>query len=232
MKRPKKTYLLNEEDIETIDHNELPEDLLEGKSILKAANNVLDFEAFKKEQERAMIENNLKKKNSKNSAKTAKKISNKYKNLKKPKKTFLVDEEDLETIVYNEPEEDLFRRESILAAANKVIDFNEFKKQQVNAIEKFYENLLENAETINYVDDINLDDVRDKKDLIITSNKISHKYRRFRKRKAADREKQIKEITDSFKLPTKKGKRQIDKLANRAAKNISKKKYKSIRFCY
>ena len=163
MKRPKKNYLLNEEDIETIDHNELPEDLLEGESILKAANKVLDFEAFKKEQERAMIENNLKKKSSKNSSKTAKKISSKYKNLKKPKKTFLVDKEDLETIVYNEPEEDLFRGESILAAANKIVDFNEFKKQQANPIGKFYENLLENAETINYVDDINLDHVRDKK---------------------------------------------------------------------
>ena len=76
-----------------------------------------------------MLENNLKKKSSKNSAKiAAKKISNKYKNLKKPKKTFLVDEEDLETIVQDEPEEDLFRGESILAAANKVINFNEFKK--------------------------------------------------------------------------------------------------------
>ena len=63
MKRPKKTYLVNEEDIETIDQNELPEDLFEGESILKAANKFLDFETFKIEQERAMmLENNLKKK--------------------------------------------------------------------------------------------------------------------------------------------------------------------------
>ena len=63
MKRLKKTYLVNEEDIETIDQNELPEDLFEGESILKAANKVLDFETFKIEQERAMmLENNLKKK--------------------------------------------------------------------------------------------------------------------------------------------------------------------------
>ena len=228
MKRPKKTYIVNEEDIKTIDYNELPDDLLEGESILKAANKVLDFEAFKKEQKTAMIENNLKKKNSKNSAKiAAKKISNKYRNLKKPKKTFLVDKKDLETIVHDEPE-DLFKGESILAAANKLIDFNEFEKQQANAIEKFNENLLENAETINYVDDINLDDVQDKKDLIITSKKISDKYRKFRKRKAADREKQIKETIDSFMLMTKKEKRQIDKLANGAAKNISKK-YKNIK---
>ena len=131
---------MNEEDIETIDYNEPQEDLFEEESILKAAGKVLDFDTFKKQQERALVENNLKKKSSKNIAKiAAKKISNKYKNLKKPKKTFLVDEKDLETIVYDEPEEDLFKGESILAAANKVIDFDEFKKQQANAIEKFNE---------------------------------------------------------------------------------------------
>ena len=72
----------------------------------------------------------------------AKNISQKYKNLKKPKKTFLVNEEDLKAIVYDEPEEDLFRAESILEAANKVLDFEEFKKQQEDAINNFNENLL------------------------------------------------------------------------------------------
>ena len=73
----------------------------------------------------------------------AKNISQKYKNLKKPKKTFLVNEEDLEKIAYDEPEEeDLFRGESILEAANKVLDFEEFKKQQEDAINNFNENLL------------------------------------------------------------------------------------------
>ena len=94
-----------------------------------------------------------------------------------------------------------------MAAANKTLDFNEFKKQQANAIQKFNENLLENAETINYVDDINVDDVWNKKDVIIISKKISDKYRKFRKRKTADRKK-TKEIIVSFKLPTKKGKRE------------------------
>ena len=94
-----------------------------------------------------------------------------------------------------------------MAAANKILDFNEFKKQQANAIQKFNENLLENAETINYVDDINVDDVWNKKDVIIISKKISDKYRKVRKRKTADRKK-TKEIIVSFKLPTKKGKRE------------------------
>ena len=82
--------------------------------------------------------------------------------------------------------------ESILAAANKVLDFDEFKKQQAKAIDNYNQNLLENAETINYADDINLDDVKDNKDLKITAKKISEKYRKLRKRKVANQEKKEK----------------------------------------
>ena len=65
-------------------------------------------------------------------------ISQKYKNLKKSKKSFLLNEEELETIEYDdEPQEDLFRRESILEAANKALDFEAFKKQQEAAINNF-----------------------------------------------------------------------------------------------
>ena len=119
--------------------------------------------------------------------------------------------------------------ESILAAANKVLDCDEFKKQQAKAINNYNQNLLENAETIIYVDDINLDDVKDNKDLKITSKKISEKYRKLRKRKAANQEKKITEIIDRFDLLTKKTKRQVDKAGLLASKNISKK-YKNIKF--
>ena len=69
---------------------------------------------------------------------TAKKIVEKYKSMKRPKKTYLVNEEDLETIDYNEElQEDLFRGESIVEAANKVLDFEAFKKQQEAAINNF-----------------------------------------------------------------------------------------------
>ena len=45
--------------------------------------------------------------------------------LNKPPSTFLVNEVDLETIQYNdEPNEDIFSNESILATANKVFDFD------------------------------------------------------------------------------------------------------------
>ena len=50
--------------------------------------------------------------------------------MKRPKKTFLVDEEDLKTIDYGEPEEELFRGESIIEAANKVLEFEEFKNSK------------------------------------------------------------------------------------------------------
>ena len=39
---------------------------------------------------------------------TAQKILKKYKNMKRPEKTYLVNEEDIETIDYSEPQEDLF----------------------------------------------------------------------------------------------------------------------------
>ena len=129
----------------------------------------------------------------------------------------------------DEPQEDLFRGESILEAANRVLDFEAFKKQQKEAINNFNEKLLKNAETINYVDDINLDDVKDNKNLKISAKKISDKYKKLRKRKAEKREKQINEIIDEFKLPKKRKKQQIDKAALLAAKDISKK-YKNIRF--
>ena len=54
MKRPKKTYLVNEEDIETIDSTKPQEDLFEDESIVNVVNKVLDFKQFKKEQEKGL----------------------------------------------------------------------------------------------------------------------------------------------------------------------------------
>ena len=48
----------------------------------------------------------------------------------------MVNEEDLETINYDEPQEDLFAGESILAAANKVLDFDEFKEEQERKLQE------------------------------------------------------------------------------------------------
>ena len=54
MKRSKKTYLVNEEDIETIDYSKPQEELFSGESILNAANKVFNFDQFKKEQEKLL----------------------------------------------------------------------------------------------------------------------------------------------------------------------------------
>ena len=135
MKRSKKTYLIDEKDLENPDYNEPQEDLFKGESIINAVNKVFNFEKFKKDQSEA-----LKKPTStlkKSTIQTAKKISKKYKNLKKPKKTYLVNEEYLETIAYDETQEDLFKNESILNAANKVFDFNKCKKEQNELINKY-----------------------------------------------------------------------------------------------
>ena len=69
----------------------------------------------------------------KNAAITAKKIVKKYKSMKRPK-TYLVDEKDLETIDYNEPQEDLLKGESIISAVNKVFDFEKFIKDQADGL--------------------------------------------------------------------------------------------------
>ena len=59
----------------------------------------------------------------------AQKIVKKYKNLKKPKCTYLVDEKDIETIGYNcIDEEDLYASESIVNATNKVLTITNLKK--------------------------------------------------------------------------------------------------------
>ena len=48
-----------------------------------------------------------------------------------------MNEEDLETISYDEPQEDLFAGESIIAAANKVIDFLTLMNLNKNKKENF-----------------------------------------------------------------------------------------------
>ena len=89
---------------------------VKGESIIEAVNSVFDFRKLKKDQEKML-------KKGKTSRKiTAEKISKKYKNLNKPKNTYLVNEEDLDTVIYDESQQDLFKSESVLAAANKVFD--------------------------------------------------------------------------------------------------------------
>ena len=86
---------------------------------------------------------------------------------------------------------------------------------------------MNDSETIKYVDDINLEDVGDNKNLKIAAKKISHKYRKLRKWKATVSVSKLHKISETFTPSDKKGKRQIDKAGLIAAKNISKK-YKKL----
>ena len=133
----------------------------------------------------------------------------------------MVNEDDLETINYDEPQEDLFEGESILVAANKVLDFDEFKLAQERKIQQYNYQLMNDAETINYVDHINLEDLRDNKNLKTTAKKISDKYRKLRKRKATVSVPKLHKITETF-VPEDK-KKKVNKAALIAAKNISRK---------
>ena len=182
---------------------------------------MLNFKQFKKEQEKEL------KKGKKGKQIAAKNILKKYKNLKKPKKTYLVNKEDLETINYNEPQEDLFEGESRLAAANTVLNFDEFKREQERKLQQYDDQLMNDAETINYVDEINLEDVRDNKNLKITAKEISDKYRKLKKRKATVSVPKLHKITKTFVPAEKKNEKQVDKAALIAAKNISRE-YKKI----
>ena len=95
----------------------------------------MDVNEKRKKTEKIDTINKIKNTAAKKSAKiTAKKILEKYKSMKRPKKTYLVSEKDLETIDYNEPQDDLFKGKSIVEAANEVLDFEAFKKDQAEAL--------------------------------------------------------------------------------------------------
>ena len=70
-------------------------------------------DVHKKQKQKIETINEIKKyAGNKNKKIAANKILKKYKNMKKPKKTYLVNEKDLETIDYSDPE-DLFQRERV-----------------------------------------------------------------------------------------------------------------------
>ena len=85
------------------------------------------MDANEKRKKNVEIVKDMKNFASKKSARiTANKILQKYKSMKRPKKTYFINEEDIDTIDYNEPQEDLFQGESIIEAANKGLHFEEF----------------------------------------------------------------------------------------------------------
>ena len=116
----------------------------------------------------------------------------------------MVNEEDLETLNYDEPQEDLFKGQSIVEPANKVLGYDKFKKQQEEVIQDFNDQLINDAETIKYVDDINLDNVKENENLKIASKKISGNYRKLRKKRAAISVPELHKIAEALVQPDKK----------------------------
>ena len=137
---------------------------------------------------------------------------------KNPPPTFLVDEVGIKTIDYNNgSDEDMFAKENIVIAANKI--FDRHKKQRA-------ENNLDEAETINYVEDTNLAYVRENKNAKIAAKKITEKCKRLApKRKTKPIPAAV--TIDGFQNQSKKRKN-TTKSAIITARNIAKK-YKKLR---
>ena len=138
---------------------------------------------------------------------------------KKPPPTFLVDEADVERTDYNNnSDEDMFAKESIVIAANKI--FDRYKKERA-------ENNLGEAETTNYVDDTNLADVKENKNAKIAAKKFTEKYKRLSFK--IKRESAPKTVTiEGFQNRSKKRKNTTNS-AIITARNIAKK-YKKLRY--
>ena len=152
---------------------------------------------------------------------TAKKISDKYKKMryKKSSPTFLADEADIETIDYNDgSDEDMLAKERIAIAANKI--FDRYKKERA-------ENNLDEAETINYVDDTNLAYVRENKNAKIAAKKITEKCKRLAPKRKIKPTPAALNI-DGFQNQSKKRKN-TTKSAVITARNMAKK-YKKLRY--
>ena len=149
--------------------------------------------------------------------------------MKEPKKTYLVNENDLETIDYSEPQEDIFAGESILNAANKVLDFKKFKQEQKRQIQDYNENLLNDTKTTNYVDDIDINDLKENKKLIIAAKKMQDRYRKIRQKRKVPVPIEILHKSSEAFAPADNNKKKIinkkvkDKRALIAARKISKK---------
>ena len=111
----------------------------------------------------------------------------------------------------------------------KYLTLKNLKNSKKTQIQDLKERWVEDAATINYLDDINIDDLKENKNLKIAAKKISDKYRKLKKRWASTKTPESQKLVEEFVLPKKKTKRQTDKTVLLAAQKISKR-YKNIRF--
>ena len=89
----------------------------------KTFRKIVDANEKKNKTENTNVIEDIKNSDVKKNKNNSQKILQKYKSMKRPKKMYLV---NLNMIDYNEPQEYLFQGESIIEAANKVLDFEKF----------------------------------------------------------------------------------------------------------
>ena len=107
---------------------------------------------------------------------------------KKSPLTFLVDEEDIERIDYNDDTsfDDVISNRSSFIAANKIKN----KHKKIRAKKKnlpFDLDEIEQAETVNYVDDTDVNDVRLNKNAKIAAKKIVDKRKRIGRKRRSEK---------------------------------------------
>ena len=164
-------------------------------------------------------------------------------------RTFHVAEAELKTIQYSDPpQEVIFARESILKAANEVFDFDKFKKEQAESLDKMKkqqvdDELFANASVLAAVNKVfdfdkfkkqQADAIREfkqqqqtvRKNKKLAADKVLKKYRNISKRKRPVSPPPT--VIESFKKPSKKSKN-LTNSALITGRNILKK-YKNIRF--
>ena len=156
----------------------------------------------------------------------AKKISNKYKKMRYKKPSLPKDIADAETVIYTDDRnmEDVSSNRGATIAANKTK--NKYKKmREKNYSLPFDLDEIEQAETKNYVDGVDIPDVNVNRNAAITARKISEKYKKIRRKRKR---------TISIELPIEKEPKRpktnnSKKLVIMAAKKI-RDKYKNL--CY
>ena len=159
----------------------------------------------------------------------AKNVSDKYKKMryKKPPPPFnLNDIADAESVIYTDDRsmENVRSNRGATIAANKIK--NKYKKMRAkNNSLSFDLDEIEEAETANYVDDVDIADVNLNQNVAITAKKIGDKYKKIRRKRKRTIAKELAIEKEPKRPKTSNSK----KLVMMAAKKI-RDKYKNLRY--
>ena len=85
----------------------------------------------------------------------------------------------------------------------KYLTLKNLKNSKKTQIQDLKERWVEDAATINYLDDINIDDLKENKNLKLAAKKTSDKYRKLRKRRASTKIPESQKLVAEFAKQTK-----------------------------